>query len=73
MASKVTLEQALSKILVVQEYPNLFPEDIPEFPLERGVEFSIDLVPRMGPISIAPYRISPLELAKLKNQLEELL
>ena len=73
MASKVTLEQALSKILVVQEYPNLFPEDIPEFPLERGVEFSIDLVPGMGPISIAPYRISPLELAKLKNQLEELL
>ena len=55
IASEVNLEQALSEILVVQEYPDVFPEDIPKFPLEMEVESSIDLVPGMGPISIAPY------------------
>ncbi|MDV3201193.1 MAG: reverse transcriptase family protein, partial [Sweet potato little leaf phytoplasma] len=39
----------------------------------REVEFSIDLVPGAGPISIAPYRMSPPELAELKKQLEDLL
>ena len=59
----------MSKIPMMQEYP----EDIPEFPLKKEVEFSIDLILGMGPISIAPYRMSLLELAKLKKLLEELL
>ncbi|RDX98495.1 hypothetical protein CR513_18567, partial [Mucuna pruriens] len=42
-------------------------------PPKREIEFSIDLVPRTGPISAAPYRMSPLELAELKKQLEDLL
>ena len=37
------------------------------------MEFAIELVPGTGPISIAPYRMSPLELSELKTQLEELL
>ena len=37
------------------EYPDVFPEDILEFPLEREIEFTIELVPGAGPISIAPY------------------
>ena len=40
---------------------------------EREREFSIDLVLGVGPISIAPYRMSPIELAELKKQLKELL
>ena len=44
MASEVNLEQALSKIPMVQEYLNVFLEDIPEFPPEREVKFFIDLV-----------------------------
>ncbi|RDX95970.1 hypothetical protein CR513_21428, partial [Mucuna pruriens] len=39
----------------------------------REIEFSIDLAPGTGPISAAPYRMSPLELAELKKQLEDLL
>ena len=31
------------------------------------------MIPRAGPISIAPYRISPLELVGFKKQIEELL
>ena len=30
-------------------------------------------MPGIGPISIAPYRMSPMELSELKGQLEELL
>ncbi|XP_057746720.1 uncharacterized protein LOC130965991 [Arachis stenosperma] len=44
-----------------------------EFPSRREVEFAIELVPRTGPISIAPYRMSPLEMTELKSQLEDLL
>ncbi|MCI58435.1 cellular nucleic acid-binding protein, partial [Trifolium medium] len=40
---------------------------------EREVEFSIDLVPGTGPISMALYRMSASELKELKKQLEELL
>ena len=65
--SMVESGQRLEEIPVVREYPDVFPEDIPEFPPER------ELVPGMGPISIAPYRMSPLELAELKQQIEELL
>ena len=63
----------MDEIPIVREYPDVFPDDILEFPPEREIEFSIELVPGMGPISIAPYRMSPIELSKLKGQLEELL
>ncbi|GAU51762.1 hypothetical protein TSUD_415510 [Trifolium subterraneum] len=46
---------------------------INSLPPEREIEFSIDLVPGSQPISVAPYRMSPLELRELKSQLEELL
>ncbi|XP_073220875.1 uncharacterized protein, partial [Cicer arietinum] len=58
---------------IVCEFPEVFPEDVTSLPPEREIEFSIDLVPGTGPISMAPYRMSPLELSELKKQLEELL
>ena len=51
----------------------MFPNDIVNLPPEREVEFSIDLIPGTGPLSFAPYRMSPLELTELKKQIEELL
>ncbi|MCI80587.1 cellular nucleic acid-binding protein, partial [Trifolium medium] len=41
---------------VVCEFPGVFPGDVSDMPPEREVEFSIDLVPGTGPISMAPYR-----------------
>ena len=58
---------------VVREFPEVFPEDIFGLPPKREIEISIDLVPGVGPISIAPYRMYPIELAELNKQLEELL
>ncbi|XP_057439979.1 uncharacterized protein LOC130731768 [Lotus japonicus] len=59
-------------ILVVQEYVDVFPEDVPGLPPVRETEFSIDIVPGTGPISMAPYRMAPAELAELAKQLDDL-
>ncbi|XP_029148285.1 uncharacterized protein [Arachis hypogaea] len=63
----------LDQISVVRDFLEVFPEDIPEFPPQREIEFAIELVPRAGPVSIAPCRMALIELAELKAQLEELL
>ncbi|GAU33071.1 hypothetical protein TSUD_152260 [Trifolium subterraneum] len=63
----------LEEIPVVSEFLDVFLEDISDFPPERQVEFSIDLVPGTSPILMAPYCMSASELNELKKQLEELL
>ena len=63
----------LEDISIVKEFPDVFPDDISGLPPDREVEFTIDLIPGTEPISIPPYRISPVELRELKAQLEELL
>ncbi|XP_052736657.1 uncharacterized protein LOC128197864 [Vigna angularis] len=60
-------------LLVVNEFMDVFPEEVPSLPPQREVEFSIDLVSGAGPVSIAPYRMAPAELAELKKQIEDLL
>ncbi|XP_061373409.1 uncharacterized protein LOC133315762 [Gastrolobium bilobum] len=65
-------KEPTANIPVVCEFEDVFPEEIPHFSPEREIEFSIDLVPGVGPISLAPYRMSPVELAELKKQLKEL-
>ncbi|XP_057758246.1 uncharacterized protein LOC130978631 [Arachis stenosperma] len=65
--------QNLDQIPMVRNFPEVFPEDIPEFPPQREIEFAIELVPGDGPVLIAPYRMAPIELTELKTQLEELL
>jgi hypothetical protein len=57
----------------VSKFPEVFPEDLPGLSLDREIEFSIDLLPGLGPISKAPYRMTPAELKELKEQLQELL
>ncbi|XP_020978174.1 uncharacterized protein LOC110271541 [Arachis ipaensis] len=66
-------KQDLKRIPVIKEFPYVFLEDILEFSLQREIEFTINLVLGVGPISIAPYQMSPLELAELKKQLDGLL
>ncbi|CAH1425483.1 unnamed protein product [Lactuca virosa] len=60
-------------VLVVREYPDVFPEDLPGIPSERQVEFRIDLVPGAALIAKAPYRLAPPEIQELSTQLQELL
>nr|GFC40182.1 putative reverse transcriptase domain-containing protein [Tanacetum cinerariifolium] len=46
---------------------------LPGIPPVREVEFNIELIPGAEPISKAPYRMAPVELKELKDQLQELL
>jgi len=70
---KMSTEEQISKIPVVDEYADVFPDEIPELPPSRDIDFSIDLIPGAGPVSAAPYRMVPAELAELKSQIEDLL
>ncbi|CAL2257383.1 unnamed protein product [Prunus armeniaca] len=57
----------LEDVPVVQEFPDVFPEDLPGLPPHREIEFTIELVPGTNPISQAPYRMAPVELRELKT------
>jgi len=63
-----TQEPDLKHIPVVQEFPEVFQE-VSGLPLDREIEFAIELLPGTTPISKAPYRMAPAELVELKKQL----
>ncbi|KAK5771983.1 hypothetical protein PVK06_048239 [Gossypium arboreum] len=65
-------ELKIESVLIVCEYPDVFPEELPELPPIREVEFGIDLVPGTSPISIAPNRMALTKLKELKAQLQKL-
>ncbi|GJT85671.1 hypothetical protein Tco_1067388 [Tanacetum coccineum] len=65
-------EPKLKDILVVREFPSVFPEDLTSLPPSREVEFCIDLIPRAMPVAKSPYRLAPTEMQELSNQLKEL-
>ncbi|GJY17163.1 zinc finger, CCHC-type, retrotransposon gag domain protein [Tanacetum coccineum] len=58
-------------------FPNFrtyFQKNFQEYLLiSRGLKFNIELIPGAEPISKAPYRMAPIELKELKDQLQELL
>ena len=60
-------------MLVVSDFLDVFPDELPGLPPQREIEFKIDLYPGTEPISIAPYRMAPLELKELRKQLDQLL
>jgi hypothetical protein len=57
---------------VVNEFLDVFPQELSEMPPDREIEFTIDLKPGTTPISQAPYKMGPKELKELKEQLDEL-
>ncbi|RVW11915.1 Retrovirus-related Pol polyprotein from transposon 17.6 [Vitis vinifera] len=67
------VDRPLRMISALRASSLLKKEDLPGLPPEREVEFTIDLVPGIGPMSKAPYRMAPVELKELKVQLQELL
>nr|GEV21615.1 hypothetical protein [Tanacetum cinerariifolium] len=55
----------LEDMLIVRDFPKVFPEDLPGIPPARQVEFQIDLVPGAAPVARAPYRLAPFEMKEL--------
>ncbi|WMV19108.1 hypothetical protein MTR67_012493 [Solanum verrucosum] len=56
----------LESVPIVNEFPEVFPEDLPGVPPEWEIDFKIDLLPNTQPISIPTYRMAPDELKELK-------
>ncbi|GJU55989.1 putative ribonuclease H-like domain-containing protein [Tanacetum coccineum] len=52
-------EKRLEDVPIVQDYPKVFPEDLPRLPPTRQVKFQIDLVPGAAPIARASFRLAP--------------
>ncbi|GJX89435.1 putative reverse transcriptase domain-containing protein [Tanacetum coccineum] len=65
-------KKRLEDVPIVQDFPEVFPEDLPGLPPARQVEFQIDLVPGAAPVARAPYRLAPSEMKELSEQLKEL-
>nr|GFC73223.1 putative reverse transcriptase domain-containing protein [Tanacetum cinerariifolium] len=57
---------------IVQDFPEVFHENLPSLPPARPVEFQIDLIPGAAPVARAPYRLAPSEMKELSKQLQEL-
>jgi hypothetical protein len=67
--TKVT---AFEEIRVVQEYLDVFPEELLGMSPDHDIEFLIELLPETPSISKRPYRVPVNELVKLKKQLTKL-
>ncbi|GKC96277.1 putative reverse transcriptase domain-containing protein [Tanacetum coccineum] len=65
-------EPKLSDISVVQDFVKVFPEDLSGLPLQRQVEFRIDLVPGATPVAKSPYCLAPSDMKELFVHLQEL-
>ena len=59
----------IADISVVCEFLDMFSNELHGLPPDRDVEFMIELLPGMTPISQSPYRMPPNELVELKVQL----
>ncbi|KAE8681805.1 Nuclear transport factor 2 family protein with RNA binding domain [Hibiscus syriacus] len=66
---RVTLKTSDGQIvvLVVSEFPDVFPEELPGLPPDREVEFEIETYLGSTPVFMAPYRMAPKELKGLKE------
>ncbi|XP_016742954.1 uncharacterized protein [Gossypium hirsutum] len=61
----------IQSVPVVCEFLDVFPEELPGLPSIREVEFSINLIPGTTQISIAPYRMTHVELKDLKLRVKD--
>jgi hypothetical protein len=57
---------------VVDEYPDVFLEELPGMPLDRDIKFVIELLPSTAPICKSPYRMSTPQPMELKDHIREL-
>ncbi|XP_075084887.1 uncharacterized protein LOC142168125 [Nicotiana tabacum] len=63
----------IESVLVVRDFPDMFPVDLLGMPTGMDIDFGIYLVTGTHPISIPLYRMVTVELKELKEQLHELL
>ncbi|GKG27298.1 hypothetical protein Tco_0403001, partial [Tanacetum coccineum] len=60
------------EIVVVRDFPEVFPNDLSGLPPIQKIKYRIELTPRATPVAKSPYRLAPYELEELSRQLKEL-
>jgi hypothetical protein len=61
-----------SEVPVVNEFPDVFPDELPGMPPDRDIEFVIELKLGTAPIYKTPFTMTTPELAELKEYIREL-
>ncbi|GKD55576.1 hypothetical protein Tco_1288963 [Tanacetum coccineum] len=67
-----TDEKKLKDFPIVRNFPEVFPDDLSGLPHVREVEFRTDLISGAILVARSSYRLAPLEMQELANQLKEL-
>ncbi|GJV44490.1 putative reverse transcriptase domain-containing protein [Tanacetum coccineum] len=70
--SAKTSDKKQEEIVVVRDFPEVFPDDLSGLPPIQEIEFRIELIPGATPVAKSPYRLAPSELEELSGQLKEL-
>nr|GEY75487.1 reverse transcriptase domain-containing protein [Tanacetum cinerariifolium] len=55
------------EIVVVRDFPEVFPDDLYRLPPIQEIEFWIELIPRATPVAKSPYRLAPSELEDMSG------
>ena len=71
--NKVENEEPKWEPAWLQQYLDLFPEDLMQMPPGRDIDHEIELIPGATPIAKSPYKMSVPEAIELKEQLRQLL
>lgn len=62
----------LKVVHAVNQFSDVFLEDLPKISINQEVEFTIDLLPSTNHISLPSYRVNLAELREPKAQFQEL-
>ncbi|GJU66249.1 reverse transcriptase domain-containing protein [Tanacetum coccineum] len=65
-------EKEQEEIVVLRDFPDVFPNDLSGLPPVREIEFRIELIPGATSVAKSPYCLAPSELEELLGQLKEL-
>ncbi|GJT96022.1 reverse transcriptase domain-containing protein [Tanacetum coccineum] len=65
-------EQKQEEMVVVRDFPEVFPDDLSGLPPIREIGFQIELVHGAILVAKSPYRLAPSEMEELSGQLKEL-
>ncbi|GJW77321.1 putative reverse transcriptase domain-containing protein [Tanacetum coccineum] len=71
MSAKAS-DKKQEEIVVVRDFPEVFPDDLSGLPPIREIEFRIELIPGAMPVAKSPYCLEPSKREELSGQLKEL-
>ncbi|GKB88532.1 putative reverse transcriptase domain-containing protein [Tanacetum coccineum] len=66
---RIPLLDGKEKIVVVRNFPEVFPDYLSVLPPVQEIEFRIELIPGAMPVAKSPYRLTPSELEELIDDL----